>query len=160
MERAKWEEERKKWERTDLYVSWKTQCQLCDTKVKIRGGRGPVAMLTRRDIPQNADGIGASVSEHTLHIREEVHTSPGMEGSAGELPFPSADSVCATVMLAFMGSPLASFRGSTSKGEGESIEDWLEKFSLVASTYKWTPQFKMANLIVRLEGQAKAVLST
>ena len=49
-------------------------------------------------------GIGASVSEHTLHMREGVHTSPGLEGSADELPFLSADSVCATVMQTFMGS--------------------------------------------------------
>ena len=57
-------------------------------------------------------------------------------------------------MPAFIGSqlpPLASFCGGTSEGEGESIESWLERFLLVASTYKWNPQFEMPNLVMRLE---------
>ena len=110
MERTKWEEERKNGKaRQDRLVR-----QLEDTMSTMRHGDADSrrtrtsgdAIVTRRDIPQNTDGIGTSVSEHTLHMKEGVHTSPGVEGSANEL---SADSACATVMPAFMGSQLPPF---------------------------------------------------
>ena len=88
---------------------------------------------------------------------------PGSTGS-GETPGQphlSLDTACAAVVppAALVGQqllPLANF----TDGEGEPIDDWLEQFSLVASTYRWSPQFKMANLVMRLGGQAKAFYHT
>ena len=51
--------------------------------------------------------------------------------------------------------PLAAFTGSRDES-GESINYWLERFNQVATTCNWSPQYKMANLVMRLGGQAFA----
>ena len=51
--------------------------------------------------------------------------------------------------------PLKVFTGEV-EGDGETIDDWLDRFELVAGMCKWSPQVKLVNLATRLGGQAYA----
>ena len=42
------------------------------------------------------------------------------------------------------------------QGDGEEIDDWLDRFQMVAEVCQWSPQAKLVNLATRLSGQAYA----
>ena len=49
--------------------------------------------------------------------------------------------------------PLASFKGDLGP-DAESIEEWLERFEMLAKECRWTPRTKLLHLTPRLEKQA------
>lgn len=51
--------------------------------------------------------------------------------------------------------PLASFKGEIGP-DHETIQEWLERFSMLAGECKWTPRAKLLHLTSRLEKQAYA----
>ena len=58
-------------------------------------------------------------------------------------------------LLAHQLPPLKPFVGET-QGDGEEIDDWLDRFQMVAEVCQWSPQAKLVNLATRLSGQAYA----
>ena len=171
-ERSKWEAERSRWESREECLVRQLENAECSQRWDWNTAE-PRRMLSHVDTPTavnlatnnslEASESGAILSHGT---GASVGPSMGMPGSTGSgqtpgQPHPSLDTACAAVVppAALVGQqlpPLANF----TDGEVEPIDDWLERFSLVASTYRWSPQFKMANLVMRLGGQAKAFYHT
>ena len=52
--------------------------------------------------------------------------------------------------------PLNKFSGDEDANGGETIEEWLEQFELVAAVAHWDQSAKLANLVTRLKGSAFA----
>ena len=50
--------------------------------------------------------------------------------------------------------PLNKFSGEEDDNRGETIEEWLEQFELVAAVARWDQSAKLANLVTRLKGPA------
>jgi hypothetical protein len=50
--------------------------------------------------------------------------------------------------------PLNKFSGEGDDSGGETIEEWLEQFELVATVARWDQPAKLANLVTRLRGPA------
>ena len=59
-------------------------------------------------------------------------------------------------LLAQQLPPLNPFTGDEDSGSGEVIEEWLERFELVAAVGQWDQPAKLANLVTRLKGPAFA----
>ena len=59
-------------------------------------------------------------------------------------------------MLAQQLPPLAKFSGDTHATEGETFEDWLDQFEMVAMIGQWDQHAKLVNLATRLKGQVYA----
>ena len=57
-------------------------------------------------------------------------------------------------MLAQQLPPLTKFNGENCDGEGETFQDWIEQFEMVATVCRWDDQAKLVNLVTRLKGQA------
>ena len=66
-------------------------------------------------------------------------------------------STCASSQIVFANQlpPLASFKGDTSP-DVESIDEWLERFEMLAEECRWTPCTKLLHLTSRVEKQAYA----
>ena len=58
------------------------------------------------------------------------------------------------VLLAQQLPSLPNFTGDQIDGDGESIDDWLERLELVAATCCWVEQAKLVNVAARLRGSA------
>ena len=57
-------------------------------------------------------------------------------------------------LLAQQMPPLPKFSGENRETEGETFQDWMEQFELVATMCGWNEQDKPVNLATRLKGQA------
>ena len=43
-------------------------------------------------------------------------------------------------------------RGEVNNGGMDAFQDWLEHFEMIASVCGWSPQARLVNLVIRLEG--------
>ena len=67
----------------------------------------------------------------------------------------SKQSEALSVALMAQQLPLPSkFSGNDPSSEGETFEEWITQFELVAEMHKWNPQAKLIHLITRLRGEA------
>ena len=67
--------------------------------------------------------------------------------------FPSAPVTWSAALLAHQLPPLRSFTGEDIDN-GETFQDWIEQFEMVASIGGWDERAKLVNLTTRLRGQA------
>ena len=67
--------------------------------------------------------------------------------------FPSAPATWSAALLAHQLPPLRSFTGEDIDN-GETFQDWIEQFEMVASIGGWDERAKLVNLTTRLRGQA------
>ena len=74
--------------------------------------------------------------------------------SQGESLAPTHLNTLSAVLLAQQLPPLPNFSGDQVEGEGETIDDWLERLELVAVTCHWEEQAKLVNVAAHLRGSA------
>lgn len=84
---------------------------------------------------------GGNITEYREFVPTGVPNSPQVTG--------------ALLLLAQQLPPLPKFTGET-KGEGETILEWLEQFELIAAACQWSDSTRLVNLVTRLKGQAFA----
>jgi len=95
----------------------------------------PQAPLPSEPLGQQSPGIGAAV--------EPVPTLAATPRDA-----------LSVALLAQQLPQLPNFTGGHLDGDGESIEDWLERLELVAGACNWDDQAKLVNVATRLRGEA------
>ena len=170
-EREKWETERAMWEaREQRLVRQLETMELLgrreDREAQPRGSETTPTGLSvlAKSAPERTDIAGSSLGEMregaTLPMcaGENTGISVGPENTTALPQSLSATAPAITPHIAFVGQqlpPLVAFTGERD-GVGETIDDWLERFNLIATTCNWSPQYKMANLVMRLGGQAFA----
>lgn len=88
-----------------------------------------------------------------------VETQPG-PGCGGEAVAPVSTLAAApstTLSMALLAQQLPSlpnFSGDQSDGDGEGVDDWLERLKLVAGACGWDDQAKLVSVATRLRGSA------
>lgn len=148
------ERERSKWEIREERLARQVE----DLQRQCQGG----AHESRRsDVSQEMQSLEVSSEECAGSGRvargsnDHQETLSGVEGATPQaLPSVSLGAVAST-LLGQQLPPLAEFSGETLE-EGETFQDWLERFQLVASMYNWDKNAKLAHLTTRLKGQAYA----
>ncbi len=92
--------------------------------------------------------------------RESSSDVHGRDRGRAEIENTSQDamqSLLPAALLAQQLPPLAKFSGQTAQAaDGETIQDWLDQFEMVATMYHWDQHAKLVNLATRLSGQAYA----
>ena len=71
-------------------------------------------------------------------------------------PQDSSEVVRGSALLAHQLPPLSKYAGETREEDGETFEDWLEQFELIADLCQWDQSSRLVNLVTRLRGQAYA----
>lgn len=106
-----------------------------------------------------AEFIPSSCESQPTDIQEETVTLPTGPG-CGEavVPVPTlAAAPLNTLSMALLAQQLPSlpnFSGDQADGDGDTIDDWLERLELVAGICGWDDQAKLVNVATRLRGSA------
>ena len=100
---------------------------------------------------------GDKQPSHTLRVRApsfHPQSHPLATPSQGERLASTHLNTLSAVLLAQQLPPLPNFSGDQVEGEGETIDDWLERLELVAVTCHWEEQAKLVNVAARMRGSA------
>ena len=95
-----------------------------------------------------------------------LSTPPRIVNTHGEVVVPVPTLAAAPLdalsmtMLAQHLPPLPNFAGDETDGDGETIEEWLERLELVANACCWNDQTKLVNVATRLRGSASRFYRT
>ena len=81
--------------------------------------------------------------------------SGGMEVAGGGLSGCGSVLPVSAALMAQQLPPLTKFSGEE-QGAGETFNDWVEQFKMVASVCRWDESTQLVNLVTRLKGQAFA----
>ena len=160
-------EERKRWETREERL-------LCQIAALEESDRDP-ATRRRREREHESEDEGQQEyarPEHTLVDKETSFSETGEVNNAGKSvggstegePHPlsrEAQTIRSDptnknpILFAHQLPPLASYKGDMGP-DTESIEEWLERFDMLAEECRWTPHAKLLHLTSRLERQAYA----
>ena len=161
------EKERQKWEaREERLVTQlaSVQQQREEEILRARDQTRPhyAAILAEREKELNTEGEKELQSPRARREPEAVADSEAspISGPCDMSPSGSRrvqqSSPVSAALLAHQLPPLAKFSGENQEINGETFQDWLEQFKMVAAIGQWDQHAMLVNLATRLRGQAYA----
>ena len=139
---------------TQMYV------QVCKTE-EVSSDQHTGVTETGGEPSESTAGARSSVS-YNLRATDFIplSTPPRIVNTHGEaaVPVPTLaaaplDALSMTMLAQHLPS-LPNFAGDDTDGDGETIEEWLERLELVANACCWNDQTKLVNVATRLRGSA------
>ena len=116
-----------------------------------------VAAASPRGEPEEEPTGNPITQLYQPETNPEVRAVGGMSlPHVGVSPGAESGSWVSAALLAQQLPPLTKFNGENCDGEGETFQDWIEQFEMVATVCHWDDQTKLMNLVTRLRGQAYA----
>lgn len=148
-ERQRWEDRE---ERLLRYIQ--TAEQDADKRDRREEGGGALDTESPLEEPPSQETAEEIVSVHE-QIRD--NSGPGSSVGVGTKPHPSFGDHTSTACYGPLNQlpPLTSYKGEVGP-DNETIDEWMEHFSMLAEECKWTQRAKLLHLTSRLEKQAYA----
>ena len=114
----------------------------------------PVALSHSHTQHHHGDDYSSVMRVEAPPFHPTVDSPTDLGHQKGDAPTTTHLDSLSAVLLAQQLPPLPNFTGNCVDGEGESIDDWLERLELVAATCHWEEQAKLVNVAARLRGSA------
>ena len=141
-------------------ASTQSHCQLLwpvHSRIVTSTQASPVALSHSHTQHHHGDDYSSVMRVEALPFHPTVDSPTDLghqKDKKGEAPTTTHLDTLSAVLLAQQLPPLPNFTGDCVDGEGESIDDWLERLELVAATCHWEEQAKLVNVAARLRGSA------
>ena len=164
------EEERRKWEAREerllrqitlLEVAQEKRSDESEMPGTTRMEESPAATPPSLEHTTGEPRAGLGESLHGAALMSSV-VAPGASVNQPHPPIQSPlihparePSFCPPAYIAHQLPPLAPFKGDM-EPDSETVDEWLERFAMLAEECQWTPRAKLLHLTSRLEKQAYA----